>query len=151
MIYFAQLDQNNIVVNVVALDNGYCVDSDGQICEQKGIKFCKKNIDDSTEWVQTSSDGEFRVRYAGIGYTYDTIKDAFIPKKPYESWIYDETSLNWVSPIGDSPERTTEEILQNQYYYWDEDEYQNDLSEPKIKGWILTDPKIVDSFDAYQT
>jgi hypothetical protein len=50
-------------------------------------------------WIQTSYNGSIRKNYAGIGYTYDFGKDAFIPSQPYSSWILNEDTCNWEAPI----------------------------------------------------
>ena len=50
-------------------------------------------------WVQTSYNANFRKNYAGLGYTYDKIRDAFIPPKPFPSWVLDEETCNWDSPV----------------------------------------------------
>ena len=51
------------------------------------------------EWIQTSYNGNFRKNYAGIGYTYDLTRDAFIPAKPYPSWTLVEDTCLWTAPI----------------------------------------------------
>ena len=50
-------------------------------------------------WIQTSYDGSSRKNYAGIGYTYDSSRDAFIPPKPYPSWVLNEDTCNWEAPV----------------------------------------------------
>jgi hypothetical protein len=50
------------------------------------------------EWIETSYDGSIRKNYAGIGYSYDKIRDAFIPPKPFESWILNEDTCLWDTP-----------------------------------------------------
>jgi hypothetical protein len=51
------------------------------------------------EWFQTSYNGTFRKNYAGVGYTYDTTRDAFIPPQPYNSWTLNEDTCQWSSPV----------------------------------------------------
>ena len=63
-------------------------------------------------WVQTSYNGTSRKNYAGIGYTYDADRDAFIPPKPYASWVLDENTCSWVAPIA-YPDG-------NSFYTWNE-------------------------------
>ena len=89
------------------------------------------------EWIQTSYNTHggvhslggtpLRKNYAGIGYSYDRTKDAFIPPKPFSSWILDDTTCLWKSPI-DMPSTA---LATNQYYYWDEAAHQADNS----TGW----------------
>ena len=88
-------------------------------------------------WIQTSYNTHggvhslggtpLRKNYAGIGYSYDRTKDAFIPPKPFSSWILDDTTCLWKSPI-DMPSTA---LATNQYYYWDEAAHQADNS----TGW----------------
>jgi hypothetical protein len=57
-------------------------------------------VDDSAgTWLETKIDGSIRKNYAGIGYTYDSTRDAFIPPKPYESWTLNESTCQWESPV----------------------------------------------------
>jgi hypothetical protein len=111
MAYFAQLDENNIVLQVIAVHNNELLDN-GVESENKGISFCQSLFGDNIVWKQTSYNETFRKNYAGIGYTYDAGRDAFISPKPYSSWILDEATCKWVAPIP----RPTD----NKNYYWDE-------------------------------
>ena len=88
MAHFAQLDDNNIVTQVIVVANEELL-LDGVESEVKGILFCKSLFGEDTKWVQTSYNGNFRKNYAGIGYTYDADKDAFIAPQPYPSWTLD--------------------------------------------------------------
>ena len=87
MSHFAELDENNIVINVVKCDND---DPNGD----EGYQWVLDNL--GGRWVQTSYNGNFRFNYAGIGYTYDETRDAFIPPKPDEhEWVLNETTCQW--------------------------------------------------------
>lgn len=99
MAHFAQLDKNNVVINVIVVGNNDCLDSNGNESELVGIAFCKDIIGNDTSWVQTSYNANFRKNYAGIGYTYDVVRDAFIPPSPYKSWILQEETCQWAPPI----------------------------------------------------
>lgn len=114
MAHFAELDKDNTVTQIVVVSNDEIM-VDGVESEQKGISFLKdlyKKTD--VEYVQTSYNGNFRKRYAGIGYKYDPVRDAFIPPKPFDSWLFDENELSWVAPIP-KPEPSPEYI-----WIWDE-------------------------------
>lgn len=111
MAHFAQLDENNIVINVIVVHNNELFDMTGVESEQKGINFCKDHYGADTNWVQTSYNGNFRKRYAGQGYTYDATRDAFIPPKPFPSWTLDEVTCDWNPPVP----MPTDAI-----YHWDE-------------------------------
>lgn len=98
MAHFAQLDDNNIVQRVIVVSNNDCLDSNGNESELIGIAFCQ-NLFGGGRWVQTSYNNNIRVRYAGIGYRYDEVRDAFIAPQPYLSWTFNETTLDWQPPV----------------------------------------------------
>jgi hypothetical protein len=108
MAHFAQIDENNIVVNVIVAEQDV-IDS--------GI------VGDPTKWIQTSYNTHggvhtlggtpLRKNYAGIGMTYDPSRDAFISPKPFNSWILDENRCVWEPPI---PRPDDKKI-----YIWDEE------------------------------
>ena len=76
-----------------------------------------------------------RKNYAGIGFTYDASKDAFIPPQPFASWVLDESSCLWDAPIT-RPTETQEEIDAGSFYQWDESAHQAD----NTTGWVLITP-----------
>jgi hypothetical protein len=78
MAHFAEIDNNNKVLRVIAVHNNELL-LDGVETESKGIEFCQ-NLFGGT-WVQTSYNGNIRYNYAGIGYTYDEVNDAFVTPK----------------------------------------------------------------------
>lgn len=79
MAHFAELDENNIVLRVLVVDNEKLLNDNGIEDEQKGIYFLQSLFGENTKWIQTSYNNNFRGCYAGIGYTYDEVKDLFIP------------------------------------------------------------------------
>ena len=97
MAHFAQLDSNNVVIQVIVVHNNEIMDN-GVESEPKGIQFCKDHYGQDTTWVQTSYSGSIRKNYAGLGYTYDVGRNAFIPPQPNPSWTLDETTCRWVAP-----------------------------------------------------
>lgn len=93
MAHFAQLDESNTVTQVIVVHNNELLDN-GTESETKGIAFCQSLF--SGNWIQTSYNGSIRKNFAGIGYTYDLIRDAFIPPKPIEGdWELDEETCQW--------------------------------------------------------
>ncbi len=124
MAHFAQLDENNIVIQVIVVSNDDVKNSDGEEVEQIGIDFCKNLFGSNTNWKQTSYHSNMRVRYANIGYSYDEILDAFIPPKPYPSWVLNETTANWESPVGPAPILTMAEMEEGLFYSWDDENIQ---------------------------
>ena len=97
MAHFAKLDVNNYVIAVNALSN-HVIIINGVESEQVGIDFMS-NLLNYPFWKQTSYNGNFRKNYAGIGYYYDSVRDAFIPPKPFPSWTLNEESCLWDSPV----------------------------------------------------
>lgn len=112
MAHFAKLDSSNTVIHVSVVDNKNILDSNGNESEQVGIEFLTK-VHGYSNWKQTSYNGNFRKNYAGVGYTYDEFKDAFIPPQPYPSWKLNETTYNWEPPIPHPPDM--------KLYIWDEE------------------------------
>jgi hypothetical protein len=88
MAHWAEIDETGLVLRVIVGNN----DEPGE-----GYDWIIENLGGT--WVQTSYNANFRGNYAGIGYTYDETLDAFIPPKPFESWVLDESIYNWVAPI----------------------------------------------------
>jgi hypothetical protein len=107
MAHYAQLDENNIVLQVIVIGN------DEEPTEADGINFCKSLLGQDTNWVKTSYNNNIRKRFAGIGFTYDIIRDAFISPQPFPSWTLNEETCDWDSPVPhpNGPGR----------YHWDED------------------------------
>ena len=99
MAYFAKLGTGNIVEQVISINNSVITDSNGIEQEQLGVDFISKLYNTNDVWKQTSYNKTFRKNYAGIGYTYDENRDAFISPKPFNSWILNENTCNWEAPI----------------------------------------------------
>lgn len=134
MAYFAKIGEGNKVTAVHTIHNNELLDENGQESEQKGIDFLNKLYHINATWVQTSfntargkhSSGKtpLRKNYAGVGFTYDANKDAFIPPSPFPSWILNEETCQWDAP------RPRPDSLKN--YRWDE----------LTKNWIrILEPK----------
>ena len=120
MAHFCQLDENNIVTKVIVVDNKEISDPfTGQEDEILGIAFCKKLL--GGKWVQTSYNGNIRKRYAGIGYSYNASLDAFVAPKPFASWVLNNETADWESPVGPAPALTEAETTALSRYEWDED------------------------------
>jgi hypothetical protein len=99
MSHFAELDENNIVVRVLVGDNE---------APNEGYDWFVKTFGGT--WVKTSYNGTIRKNFAGIGFSYDADRDAFIPPKPFDGWVLDEDTCQW-SPPTPKPEGL---------YFWDE-------------------------------
>jgi hypothetical protein len=94
MAHFAELDENNVVKQVIVIHNNELLDENDNESEQKGINFCVAHYGGT--WIQTSYNGNIRKNYAGIGMTYDPVRDAFILPKPEEgNWILNEDTCQW--------------------------------------------------------
>lgn len=108
MAYFAELDDNNIVKNVISVNNDILI-IDGKESETLGIDFLE-TLYGHRNFKQTSYNKSIRKNYAEIGGKYEVYWDAFIPTKPYDSWILDYETFTWKAPIP-KPEDTNE-------YFW---------------------------------
>jgi hypothetical protein len=130
MAHFAQLDENNIVTRVIVVDNKDIIDPQtGEEDEIIGIAFCKKLL--GGNWKQTSYNDNIRVRYASVGYSYNEELDAFIAPKPHNSWVLNNETADWESPIGPAPELTEEESEAGSFHQWDEENTQWNLVTPE--------------------
>jgi len=96
MAHFAELDSNNVVLRVVVVDNKDTADANGVEKEHIGAAFCERLFGGT--WKQTSYNGTIRKHYAGVGYAYNSVRDAFIPPQPYPSWALDDDA-NWQPPV----------------------------------------------------
>jgi len=130
MASFAKIGLNNKVIEVLSINNEVLRDSNGVEQENLGIDFLTK-LTGWAIWKQTSYNTHagvhslggtpLRKNHAGIGYTYDEDRDAFIPKKPFSSWILNEDTCRWEAPVAYPTD--------GQQYNWNE---QN-------QSWTLTE------------
>ena len=91
MAHFAEIDPNGgTVLRVLVVPNEQ---------EHRGQDFLANELGLGGVWIQTSYNNNIRYNYAGIGMTYDATRDAFIPPKPYDSWLLDEKTCQWEPPI----------------------------------------------------
>lgn len=88
MAHFAEIGIDNKVLRVIVISDQY--ESDGEL-------WCRQTF--GGVWKQTSYNKKIRKNYAGIGYTYDSTRDAFIPPKSYPSWILNEETCIYEAPI----------------------------------------------------
>jgi len=133
MASFAKIGLNNKVIEVLSVVNEVLHDSNGIEQESIGIDFLTK-LTGYPIWKQTSYNTHggvhnnggtpLRKNHAGIGYTYDENRDAFIPPKPFNSWILNESTCNWESPIPYPQD--------NNKYNWNEQNQSWDLIENNI-------------------
>jgi len=112
MAHFAKLDETNNVIGVHVLNNEVIIDADGNEQEQVGIAFLTQ-LNGGVGWYkQTSYNGTFRKNYAGVGFTYDSVRDAFIAPKPFPSWTLNEDTCQWEAPVAYPDD--------GKHYVWDE-------------------------------
>jgi hypothetical protein len=125
MASFAKIGLNGKVIEVLSVNNEVLKDANGIEQENIGIDFLTK-LTGWAIWKQTSYNTHggvnnnngtpLRKNHASIGMTYDEDRDAFIHKKPFNSWILNETTCLWESPVA----KPTEELEENEYYSWNE-------------------------------
>jgi hypothetical protein len=135
MASFAKIGLNNKVIEVLSVNNEVLKDSNGIEQEAIGIDFLTK-LTGYPVWKQTSYNTNggvhslggtpLRKNYSGIGYHYDQARDAFIPPKPFNSWVLNENTCQWEAPVA-KPTLTQEQIDNNNHYNWNE----------TIKNWEL--------------
>jgi hypothetical protein len=128
MASFAKIGLNNKVIAVHSVVNEVLHDSNGIEREDIGIDFLTK-LHGWAIWKQTSYNTiggvhinggtPLRKNFAGIGFIYDEDRDAFIPPKPFNSWILNEDTCRWEAPVA-MPELTQEQIDNKNYYAWNE-------------------------------
>ena len=120
MAHFAELDENNTVLQVIVVHNNELLDTSGNENEAKGVEFCS-TLFGHTNWVQTSYNNNIRKQFAGIGSTYDSESDVFVAPQPYPSWSLDDNN-DWQPPTP-MPE-------DDNVYSWNEETQSWDLVEP---------------------
>jgi len=122
MANFAQLDENSIVTEVIVVNNETISDLPFPESEPVGVAFLQSLFGSTTVWKQTSYNANFRKNYAGIGFAYDPVLDAFIEPQPYPSWLLNTTTCQWETPVPHPDDGGT--------YTWDEE----------IINWKQIDP-----------
>lgn len=90
MAHFAEINENNVVLRVLVVDNEQ---------EHRGQEFLSEDLGLGGRWIQTSYNGNFRKMFAGVNYTYNEELDIFLPPKPFESWVLNETLGQWDPPV----------------------------------------------------
>ncbi len=113
MAHFAKLGVGNIIEKVEVVSNDIATN------EQAGVDFLNTLYGSRDVWKQTSYNGTIRKNFAGIGYSYDQTRDAFIPPKPFNSWVLDEDTCLWEAPVAYPDD--------GQFYQWNETDQQWDL------------------------
>ena len=106
MAHFAKLGVGNVVGTVQVVSN------DVALNEQAGVDFLNTLYNTRDVWKQTSYNNNIRKNYAGVGYSYDEARDAFIPPKPFPSWMLNEDTCQWESPVAYPDD--------GKHYAWDE-------------------------------
>jgi hypothetical protein len=91
MANYAELNQDNQVIRVIVIPD------DVEPTEQEGIAWCENLL--GGRWIKTSYNNNIRKNFAGVGFIYDTRRDAFIPPRPYPSWRLNEDDCRWYAPI----------------------------------------------------
>jgi hypothetical protein len=114
MAHFAQLDENNQIIQVIVVNNSDCGDLPFPESEAVGIAFCHSLFGGDTKWFQTSYNNNFRRQYAAIGGFYSVALDVFIDPQPFSSWTLNEFDGLWVPPV------PKPEVPLNHMAVWDE-------------------------------
>lgn len=120
MAHYAEIDENNIVLRVIVAKEDFINKIEGNWLQTSYNTYQGKHINGGTP---------LRMNFASIGGYYDKEKDAFIPKKTFDSWILDDTICDWIAP------KSIPELSENELCYWDE----------KTKDWIIE--QIINNFN----
>jgi hypothetical protein len=112
MAHFAKLDENNVVLEVTVINNIEMLTAGNVESEMMGVAFLIRWSGGYSNWKQTSYNGKIRKNYAGIGFTYDATRDAFIPPQPFPSWTLNEDTCLWEAPVAYPTD--------GERYQWDE-------------------------------
>jgi hypothetical protein len=139
MAHFAKISEDNIVLQVLTLNDSDMLDQNRNSSELIGQQYLEKHNNWPAHlWIQTSYNTSnnihklggtpFRGNYAGIGYTWDSLKNIFYRPKPFPSWILNLQKADWESPIGNSPVLTEEQKQNKQFYIWNENNQSWDLT-----------------------
>jgi len=133
MAHFAHINENNIVQNVIVVNNKELLNEDGLEEEAIGITFLNSIYGDGFTWIQTSYNKTFRKNFAGIGFTYDETRDAFISPQPYSSWTLNEDTCRWNAPVT-YPE-------DNKIYEWNEEitNWELFITPKPYPSWIINE------------
>jgi len=99
MAHWAEIDENNIVLRILVL------------ADDKNKNWLEERF--GGNWIETSYTGSIRKNFAGVGHTYDAELDAFIPEKPFNSWVLDTETFKWIAPVTRPSD--------GKFYFWDED------------------------------
>lgn len=125
MAHFAKIGIDNKVLEVIVVNNVDTMTPQGVESEEVGVAFLTKLLGHAA-WKQTSYNGSKRKNFAGIGYTYDSARDAFIPPKPFPSWNLNEATCLWDSPVPMPADASKDKL-----YMWDE----------AVVNWVVPAPK----------
>lgn len=147
MAHYAELNEENEVIDVLYVSNDIITNEDGEEVEQLGIDHLQTHHGADRIWVRTSYSGSFRGNYAMISGAYMTnvrtlgeeTVDIFIDPKPFASWVLHENEARWVAPVGDEPELTEEQEAAKQFYIWNEEGWQQSTRSGDATGWVLVD------------
>jgi len=121
MAHFVEIDADNTVIRGLVVDDNDTKNENGDEDESVGAKYLsdgfggtwKRTSYNTRSGVHTVGGTPYRKNYAGIGYTYDDTRDAFIPPKPYTSWTLNEDTCQWDAPTAMPDD--------GKFYHWNED------------------------------
>ena len=132
MAHFAQLDSNNLVVQVIVIANSAIDNLPYPSSEPVGVAFCQEIFGADTVWKQTSYNRNFRYNFAGKRFTYDAANDAFIGIQPFPSWSLNQQTFQWEAPVPLPDD--------GNFYFWDE----------ATLSWVEYTPSTPDTMVTYE-
>lgn len=149
MAHFAQLNDDNVVINVIKVNNEDIIDENGNESEELGIQICQSHFPE-TRWVQTSYNNSMRQEFAGIGMYYHEDYDLFTVQPPFKSWIYDVENRVWNPP---SPQPNFQEgysiVWNEESLQWITTEIPNPFTPDQEGNYFYDTEKFEPSWDQY--
>lgn len=138
IVHFAQIDENNVVVNIAVCERILLLDHNGIEQEEQGKRFMRRLVPGTTieNFVQTFPGGSSRKNYAVIGGTYNNEIDAFVPPKPFDSWVLNEETGLWDAP---TPQTDPSYVWDEQTLQWIENPNPTTIQyewDPISESWI---------------
>lgn len=131
MAHYALINEDNIVVQVIVGHDEYYenIDWESFYSDETGYN-CLRTSYNTFAGIHNLGKQQFRKNYAGIGYSYDSQLDAFIPPKPYDSWVLNQESCIWESPIS-KPEDENDYLWNEEKISWER------YGKVNLDGWVF--------------
>lgn len=126
MAYFAELNSENVIIQILVIDDKKMLDEHGIPQESIGAAFCQEITSSNNQWKLTQKEGGFRCRPALLGDVYNSTYDVFLAKQPYPSWTLNTVTFEWIPPVPE-PVLTPEQRNEGYCVQWNEEKQEWDI------------------------